>query len=313
MKRHLTTLLYWMLMLCLGTASLHARYLNPNTGRFTTMDSYEGNNQDPQTLHKYLYCQASPTMFVDHSGHNGDSISLGTAMTIGAAVGATTTYYANLALGRAQTFSSIFMGASWGMVLGPYAAAIPEVGLGLGAWGIYDSSSIVYQVYNDPNATATQKASAVGLVVASIWGSKVAVDYYNAVRINPPRVSATDAAPTPEFEPEPAIPEFPLPLRAPSGIRIRSMTQNKLRKGSVENIPGIIESMLHGKPIDYIAGFRSGNTYWINEGHHRMTAALEIYNKTGDASHVNKLLQEGNWKTGTPSLDYQMTLEGGAQ
>ncbi len=35
---------------------LHARYLNPNTGRFWTMDSYEGSTFDPLTLHKYLYC-----------------------------------------------------------------------------------------------------------------------------------------------------------------------------------------------------------------------------------------------------------------
>ena len=40
-----------------------ARYLNTATGRFQTMDTYQGDNQDPLSLHKYLYCQADP---VDH-------------------------------------------------------------------------------------------------------------------------------------------------------------------------------------------------------------------------------------------------------
>jgi RHS repeat-associated protein len=43
-------------------------YLNPNTGRFWTMDSYEGSNQDPLSLHKYLYCQNNPVMGIDPSG-----------------------------------------------------------------------------------------------------------------------------------------------------------------------------------------------------------------------------------------------------
>jgi RHS repeat-associated protein len=48
---------------------LRARYLNPNSGRFWTMDSYEGNQSDPLSLHKYLYGHANPVNGVDPSGH----------------------------------------------------------------------------------------------------------------------------------------------------------------------------------------------------------------------------------------------------
>ncbi len=50
---------------------LRARYYDPLNGRFTQMDPYAGNNEDPQSLHKYLYCHANPTNSVDPSGEIG--------------------------------------------------------------------------------------------------------------------------------------------------------------------------------------------------------------------------------------------------
>ena len=47
---------------------LRARYLNPNTGRFWSMDSYEGRQNIPSSLHKYLYCQANPVNGIDPLG-----------------------------------------------------------------------------------------------------------------------------------------------------------------------------------------------------------------------------------------------------
>ncbi len=52
----------------LGEYYLRARSYNPNTGRFWTMDSFEGNREDPLSLHKYLYCQGEPVDNVDPSG-----------------------------------------------------------------------------------------------------------------------------------------------------------------------------------------------------------------------------------------------------
>lgn len=39
----------------------------------------------------------------------------------------------------------------------------------------------------------------------------------------------------------------------------------------------------------------SKGNYYISEGNHRMVAAQEIYQKTGDASYIEKLIQNGSW------------------
>jgi RHS repeat-associated protein len=57
-----------MVGMLLAPLTVQARYLNPETGRFQTMDSYEGNSSDPQSLHKYLYAHADPVNGTDPSG-----------------------------------------------------------------------------------------------------------------------------------------------------------------------------------------------------------------------------------------------------
>jgi len=47
---------------------LRARYYDPATGRFNRTDPYAGSPQDPQSLHKYLYCHANPVNATDPSG-----------------------------------------------------------------------------------------------------------------------------------------------------------------------------------------------------------------------------------------------------
>jgi hypothetical protein len=48
---------------------LRARYYRPDTGRFWTMDTYEGSSEDPLSLHKYLYCKGNSINGWDPSGH----------------------------------------------------------------------------------------------------------------------------------------------------------------------------------------------------------------------------------------------------
>jgi RHS repeat-associated protein len=50
---------------------LRARYYNQNVGRFTQMDTWNGNSQDPVTLHKYLYANVNPVSYTDPSGRFG--------------------------------------------------------------------------------------------------------------------------------------------------------------------------------------------------------------------------------------------------
>jgi len=52
----------------LGSYYLRARYYKPDTGRFWTMDTYAGNNQDPLSLHKYLYAHNNPVNNTDPTG-----------------------------------------------------------------------------------------------------------------------------------------------------------------------------------------------------------------------------------------------------
>ena len=48
---------------------LRTRHMNPETGRFHTMDSYEGGIGEPLSLHKYMYAHANPVMGSDPSGY----------------------------------------------------------------------------------------------------------------------------------------------------------------------------------------------------------------------------------------------------
>jgi len=52
-----------------GFYYLRARYMNPETGSFISLDTYQGNACDPASLHKYNYAQNNPQMYKDPSGH----------------------------------------------------------------------------------------------------------------------------------------------------------------------------------------------------------------------------------------------------
>ncbi|SEV82810.1 RHS repeat-associated core domain-containing protein [Ruminococcaceae bacterium KH2T8] len=52
-----------------GLYYLRARYMDPSTGTFTTMDTYAGRLSDPMSLHKYMYANSNPVKYIDPSGH----------------------------------------------------------------------------------------------------------------------------------------------------------------------------------------------------------------------------------------------------
>ena len=52
-----------------GLYYLRARYMNPETGTFISMDSYAGSLDNPASLHKYLYANANPVMYTDPTGY----------------------------------------------------------------------------------------------------------------------------------------------------------------------------------------------------------------------------------------------------
>ncbi len=52
-----------------GLYYLRARYMNPETGTFTSMDTYQGSIFEPDTIHKYLYANSNPVTYDDPSGN----------------------------------------------------------------------------------------------------------------------------------------------------------------------------------------------------------------------------------------------------
>jgi len=69
--------------------------MNPETGSFISLDTYQGNAYDPASLHKYNYAQNNPQMYKDPSGHSAMSIGEAVScMTISSIVAVT---YINIA------------------------------------------------------------------------------------------------------------------------------------------------------------------------------------------------------------------------
>ncbi|MBQ4521837.1 MAG: RHS repeat-associated core domain-containing protein, partial [Lachnospiraceae bacterium] len=63
-----------------GLYYLRARYMDPSTGTFISMDSYQGSIYDPVSLHKYLYANANPVMYTDPSGYSAEEQLVATGM-----------------------------------------------------------------------------------------------------------------------------------------------------------------------------------------------------------------------------------------
>ncbi|MEK6280646.1 MAG: PKD domain-containing protein [Acidobacteriota bacterium] len=71
----------------LGFYYLRARFMNPSSGRFWSMDSYEGLSHSPITLHKYLYANLDPANVIDPSGQIGVAEIIGHVASLSLRVG----------------------------------------------------------------------------------------------------------------------------------------------------------------------------------------------------------------------------------
>lgn len=72
----------------LGFYYNRARYLNVQTGRFISQDSFEGSQSDPFSLHKYLYANADGVNKIDPSGN----VSLAQALIVINIIGVLASY-----------------------------------------------------------------------------------------------------------------------------------------------------------------------------------------------------------------------------
>jgi RHS repeat-associated protein len=107
----------------LGFYYLRARYMNPTSGRFSSMDSYEGGSYDPSSLHKYSYTRNSPANLNDPSGQFSLVDTLNTSVLVGTISGFTIGLYTGGIEGAVH-------GAVQGAVIG---ALVPLTGAGVGS------------------------------------------------------------------------------------------------------------------------------------------------------------------------------------
>jgi RHS repeat-associated protein len=88
---------------------LRARWYDSLSGRFNRMDPFPGSPQDPQSLHKYIYCHANPINATDPSG-NSFILNITVSTIIRGAIAA-------LVFGTISTISAKIRGATWGQAL----------------------------------------------------------------------------------------------------------------------------------------------------------------------------------------------------
>jgi len=155
-----------------GLYYLRARYMNPNTGTFISMDSYAGSIFEPVSLHKYLYANANPVMYEDPSGYMASLgevvVTVGALIQlnaqticaqafIGALIGGMTNTTLNWLKGGSTPPAEAFIqgmivggigGAAFG-VLGVIAQAYWEVAIISAAIKIYIGGYSLYQGYQD--------------------------------------------------------------------------------------------------------------------------------------------------------------------
>jgi RHS repeat-associated protein len=92
----------------IGMQYLRRRWYDPATGRFNTLDSFFGNLQDPQSLHKYAYTHANPINSSDPVGLSSES-EITVTMAIQATLDALNIY--GFASNSAQAFKYAYQGA----------------------------------------------------------------------------------------------------------------------------------------------------------------------------------------------------------
>ena len=141
-----------------GLYYLRARYMNPTTGTFISMDTYQGTIFDPTSLHKYLYANANPVMNIDPSGYFTLS-SLVTCSSIsqilsesygfillnalkGAIAGAIFGAIDSILGGNnlSQVFKDTITGALWGAALGAAISALACLGV------VYSEAILALQI-----------------------------------------------------------------------------------------------------------------------------------------------------------------------
>ena len=127
-----------------GDYYFRARYYDQSSGRFISQDPFEGDTDDPISLHKYLYASGDPMDNIDPGGNEDFSITdAAFSLGISAAVGSSFSYLAVSALGGDAGLRrrAAFYGGEAGLALA-YAYGTDNLGLTLFA-GFLGATTVV--------------------------------------------------------------------------------------------------------------------------------------------------------------------------
>ena len=173
---------------------LRARYYDQDNGRFNRLDPFEGNNDDPQSLHKYAYAHCDPVNGVDPSGNLG---ILQVAVMMGALSCLSTFAYLRVSLGVnvvAASVYAIIAGALTALaifyspiILAALGAASLGVQVSFAIVGIYFLMMSVYAFYDALTIVFSDKYSfkqrlAAGFFVASQLATWIVCASYSSGR-----------------------------------------------------------------------------------------------------------------------------------
>ncbi|MDO8335744.1 MAG: RHS repeat-associated core domain-containing protein, partial [Candidatus Saccharibacteria bacterium] len=143
--------------------NLRARMYNPLNGRFASLDTYEGNNYDPQSLHKYLYCHADPVNSIDPTGN--------------------------------MEFSLVSITGTMANIASMSMKAYRYVRIGLAIMDIYTAVNIVYKALTQgiSSVTAGEWATLVLMTTTVLAGGKIARSIAKALICRALEISAETA------------------------------------------------------------------------------------------------------------------------
>ena len=115
----------------LGMYYLRARYYQPGIGRFWNMDSFEGRQGEPLSLHKYLYCHGNPINGVDPSGHEFSLGGISASSSIGSSLGS---FHNGVVASIGRAMQATLFGVQSGLGANDILSGLilDETGIGLG-------------------------------------------------------------------------------------------------------------------------------------------------------------------------------------
>jgi len=160
-----------------GFYYLRARYYDVQTGRFITEDPAPGNPYDPVSLHKYLYGNANPVMFIDPSGETSIMSVMVSIAIVGilSSVAYASAFHLISITRTPVTWEGVLMyggggGAGWG-VLGFVAILESQCHSGQKSKGIYFMAA-AGGVLAPPWLPISEGVALINLITPGIFGPK---------------------------------------------------------------------------------------------------------------------------------------------